>query len=271
MRLHAMALLAVFAAGLALAGPARAETTVSVLETFPSGDDVVLGGNQSFYLRLEYRTDTSVRIWVQPYFRGKPADAGSNPSQTYTGTGEAFGWFFLMRPGDEVDEVRIKAGDGSLERTPVVATLRVHVVGGDAPAQAREPDWVTEKKSQVAEAERRDYQARMNTPLTGGDMALVGGFMLAVAVVGLGVIVLPVWALRRWRGGWRLAALAPTAAIAFVALRLVIDVSRDPTSHNLWPFEILMTGVPCLVVLVVLAIARKVTGAGRTSTGVTRS
>jgi len=47
-------------------------------------------------------------------------------------------------------------------------------------------------------------------------------------------------ALRCWRGAWRLVALLPAVAVIVVALRIVVDVRRDPTSHNLWPFEVTM-------------------------------
>jgi len=54
---------------------------------------------------------------VRPYVQGKPVNVGSNPSETHTGSGETFGWFFFMQPGDEVDEIRITAGDGSSGNT----------------------------------------------------------------------------------------------------------------------------------------------------------
>ena len=56
----------------------------------------------------------------------------------------------------------------------------------------------------------------------------------------LACIGAPVWALWKWRGGWRLAAVVPVAVMAFVVGRIVVDTSRDPTSHNLWPFEIIL-------------------------------
>jgi hypothetical protein len=85
--------------------------------------------------------------------------------------------------------------------------------------------------------------------------------MLVVAAIGIGGVVMPIRALRRWQGGWQYAALVAVAPIAFVVLRIVFDVARDPTSHNLWPFEIVQIGVLSLVLLAILAIARKVTGA----------
>ncbi|HWB30384.1 MAG TPA: hypothetical protein VG736_07775 [Vicinamibacterales bacterium] len=265
MRLRAMALLVTAVCSM-MGGHAHAETTVTVLETYPSGDEITLGPNQSYYVRIAYSTDTPVHIWVNPYFRGKPTNAGSNPSGEYIGAGEAFGWFFLSKPGVEVDEVRIKVGDGSYERTPVLATLRVHVVGSAVPVAAREPAWVASMKRRAADEERRDFEARMREPATGsmlGDVAFFGGFMLVMAAIGIGAVVMPIRALRRWQGGWWYAALVAIAPIAFVVLRIAFDVARDPTSHNLWPFEIVQIGVVSLVLLAIFAIARKATGASR--------
>lgn len=94
----------------ALAGDARAKTTVQVLETYPAGDVITLGKNQSFYLRIGYSTDKPVRIWARPFFQGSEVAAGSNPSRVYSGSDEALGWFFFMEPGKQVDEDRIRAG-----------------------------------------------------------------------------------------------------------------------------------------------------------------
>ena len=112
MRLEAITILLVLAAWFGPIGVAHAGTTVRVVETWPAGGDVVLGRNQNFYLRLAYDTDKPVGIWVMPYFHGKPAKVGSSPSQTYSGSGETFGWFFFMQPGEAVDEIRVTAGDG---------------------------------------------------------------------------------------------------------------------------------------------------------------
>jgi hypothetical protein len=55
------------------------------------------------------------------------------------------------------------------------------------------------------------------------------------------------------------------ALMAFVALRLVVGVSVDPSSHNLWPFEILLTGSLSVAIMIAVVVARKVTGANRAS------
>jgi len=37
----------------------------------------------------------------------------------------------------------------------------------------------------------------------------------------------------------------------------VVDTARDPTSHNLWPFELLMWGAASVAIVGVLALARR--------------
>ena len=265
MRSCAWALLLLFLFGLSPIGVARAETTVRVLETYPAGETITLARNQNFNLRLAYATDKPAGIWIAPYFQGKRVNAGTSPSQTYSGSGEALAWFFFMKPSDEIDEIRITAGDGGTNTTPMVATYRVRVVGGSESAgNATPPTWVTELGERAKVAQQQALKAHMNRPVSAGETMLFGGFMLAMLAVGIAGFAAPAWSLWRWRGGWRMAAAVPAAIMAFVVLRIIIDTSRDPTSHNLWPFEILMAGALSAGLTVVLMIARKLTGAART-------
>lgn len=262
--LQGLLILLALAAAFAPTGTVHAGITVRVVETWPAGDDVVLGRNQNFYLRLAYDTDKPVGIWVTPYFHGQRVNAGSSPSQTYSGRGETFGWFFFMRPGDEVDEIRVTAGDGSTNNTPVVATWSGHVAGGGEAVSAQtQPAWIAEMSARAKAAQDAAYRARMNEPVSAGDVALFSGFMLAMLALGLSGFAAPAWGLWRWRGAWRLAAAVPAAMMAFVVLRILFGVARDPTSHNLWPFEILQAGTLSVAVMAVLMVARKVSGAGR--------
>ena len=247
-----------FALGASCMSIACAAVTVDVIATDPPGATVLLPPNENFYVRLRYVTDTPISIWARPYLLGREVNAGSNPSRTYNGTGEALGWFFLMHPGDQVDEVRITAGDGSHDGTHLVATHRVHVVGGTQAIEARtEPNWVVELNREDKAAQQADYERRMNTPPSAGDVVLFNGFMLTVLALGVFAFGAPAWALWRWRGGWRIAAAIPAVMMAFVVVRIGFGVSRDPTSHNLWPFEILQVGALSVVVMAVLFAARR--------------
>jgi hypothetical protein len=46
------------------------------------------------------------------------------------------------------------------------------------------------------------------------------------------------------------------AALAFVVARIVVDTLRDPTSHNLWPFEIALVAWPAAGYMLLLSIIR---------------
>jgi hypothetical protein len=58
---------------------------------------------------------------------------------------------------------------------------------------------------------------------------------LVVALAGWLQFVQP----RRWLGNLAILALAP---VATVVVRIAVDVARDPTSHNLFPFELALAG-----------------------------
>jgi hypothetical protein len=257
-----IAILLIACAMLCPAGTARATTTVQILGTDPPGSTITLGRNQTFYMHLHYASDKPVHIWAHAYFQGKAANAGTNTSDVYpAGSGEALGWFFLMSPDAQVDEVRIGAGDGSLDGTPEVARYAVQVSGSDQPGAARaEPEWVTRIKARDAATERAHHEQEMNAPVSAGDFVLFNGFMLAMFAIGLIGFAGPAWGLWRWRGMWRWAAAVPAAIMAYVLARLLIDTAVDPTSHNLWPFEILMFGALSVAIMLGLALIRKVTG-----------
>jgi hypothetical protein len=91
--------------------------------------------------------------------------------------------------------------------------------------------------------------------------------MLAVLGLLVGSVAAPAWALWKWRGGWRLAAALPAGVIGFVILRIIVDTARDPTSHNLWPFEILIWGSLSLAAMGVLALVRRLAGGHRREAG----
>lgn len=236
----------------------QAGTVVRVIETWPPGDHITLGRNQNFYLRLAYETADPVGIWVRPYFNGKPVNVGSNPSQRYSGKGETFGWFFFMRPGDVVDEIRITAGDGSVSNTPVLAVWRGYVVGGSETVGAQtQPAWIGEMNARAKAAQDEAYRARMQEPLSRSDTILVTGFFWGVLTAGLLGFALPAWGVWCWHGAWRIAAVVPAAMMTFVIIRIVVDGLRDPTSHNLFPFEILTAGLLSVGMMAMLYLAHR--------------
>ncbi|MFO1050445.1 MAG: hypothetical protein U1E52_21410 [Geminicoccaceae bacterium] len=62
--------------------------------------------------------------------------------------------------------------------------------------------------------------------------------------------------LQHWRGGWQVAAMLPMLGWAGWIAIFCRDVAADPTSHNLFPFEIAIGAILALAYLGLLAILR---------------
>jgi hypothetical protein len=250
-RILLAAVLALVAAG------ARAELRVTVDATDPASP-AVLARDQPLYVRIAYEGADGHHFWAKPYFRGQPVRRiKSNASLRHSGSGTALGWFSLDE-AEAVDEVRVVAGGGQPFREFEVHRAPVDVRGSGVPGTAAaRADWVEVLRRENEAQRRREMEEARARPASVADSLLGVGFMLAALGLGVGGIALPVWAVRRWRGGWRLAAALPLAAIALVAARIVVDTARDPTSHNLWPFEILMAGGASVAFLGLLALARR--------------
>jgi hypothetical protein len=254
--------IAVALGSLAPGVPALAGTQATIVDVWP-GERASLGHQQDVYVRVAFESVEPVRLWARPYRNGEAVrNAYSNASNWYEGTGEALGWFALSGPGT-VDEIRIYAGGGAPYREWELARQPVRLAWSDAPRdRAERPEWV--ETLIATEAARRDAEmARAaSVPVSSSDMAAGIGFMVLVLSIGVLAIGVPVWTMVRWRGGWRVAAAIPVALIGFVILRIVVDTARDPTSHNLWPFEILQAGIVALLLTLLLRLARKWMGAG---------
>lgn len=84
--------------------------------------------------------------------------------------------------------------------------------------------------------------------------------VLTWLVLGLaiGLVVLGIRGLLRWDGVWRWLALVVPLPLLVTGVRIIVDTRADPTSHNLWPFEVLASAVISLILLVVLEIGRAV-------------
>jgi hypothetical protein len=83
-------------------------------------------------------------------------------------------------------------------------------------------------------------------------------FLLVIVAVFGGLVYLEVKTLRSWQRAWRIPASLPGLALAYVILRIVVDVWHDPTTHNLWPFELLIWSVGGMAFLGLLLLIRKV-------------
>ena len=64
--------------------------------------------------------------------------------------------------------------------------------------------------------------------------------VILAAALFFGAIFLDAVLIRRWRGWWRRVACLPIAALILWAIVIVVGIARDPTAHNLWPFELIL-------------------------------
>jgi hypothetical protein len=210
-------------------------------------------------VRIQFDTDEPVSLWAPPYRNGKPVDRGArtNPSAKHTGSGYALGWVEFTE-ATEVDEIRIRAGGGDPYREWELARAAVALrwTGADIPDEAR-PRWVKELQAAEDARMRAEAQRRANEPVSGGDVAFMSGFNLFMFALGIAGVVVPIWSAWKWQGGWRIAALVPAGVVGFVVARIVFDTTIDPTSHNLWPFEIIIFGGGALAAIGMLRLARR--------------
>lgn len=68
--------------------------------------------------------------------------------------------------------------------------------------------------------------------------------LLAVGAANAFLSVYTVWQARGFR---RVLAILPLLGIVGICLNIYLDVARDPTAHNLWPFELLLAGAAGLL------------------------
>jgi hypothetical protein len=80
---------------------------------------------------------------------------------------------------------------------------------------------------------------------------IFAGILLCAGLVGFAA---PLWPAKGAQRSW---FMMPAILMGAVALRLAIDLPRDPTSHNLFPFEFILAGVLGLALSGVSQLLRK--------------
>lgn len=228
---------------------AQAAVVVDAGRQFPVDGNIA--ERQGFYLELEYQSDEDTYLWIRPWFRGQPIATGSNPSFSHpAGTGRALGWFFLHRDHPRADTVQVLAGDGSGFREVARFPVDVSLSPGATPRP--EPAWMT---ALLAEQAAVPYENIRQPPNPEAEKMTPSDWILPIiflSVIGSAVIA-PLILAWFWRGVWRWLALLPALVMVGLFVKFLVDTARDPTSHNLWPFEFLIYTFAVWVVIVVLA------------------
>jgi len=237
---------------------ALAGVTVEVIDTFPETSGQSLAVDQNFYVHLRYTSDTPVRIYVRPYTQGQPSNAISSAAVLLPPVAdEALGWFALRAPG-VVDEYRVlvDAENSGYPKEILSVPVTLEWKAGGIMTDTGMPDWIAslnQRDAALMQAAQRNAEREHPVRNT------VLGLLLMPLLFGIPLLALAlsVVAVIRWPGGWRYAGGLPLLAFAIWLMNFTIDVTRDPTSHNLWPFELLYGAGYALAWLGVLFVARK--------------
>ncbi|HXZ60273.1 MAG TPA: hypothetical protein VEG26_08800 [Steroidobacteraceae bacterium] len=250
------------------AGAAWAEDTpqveVSIVETDPESP-ATLHGTDNVYVHVHYSASAPIKIWVRPYFQGHTAGAMTMGSPVYpAGVGEAFGWF-AFRGAGQVDSIHLQVATESSGYPFTEQAFPADFSWDGAPGAWHEPAaWVAPFQEAEKQREKEAHQRYANQPLgaVGGIALAVFGVMVLTALVVC--FVWPLWALLRWRGKWRALAALPMLFVVLWIIKDVVELSADPTSHNLLPFELIEAAVLVATFMSILwVLRRRALGAAR--------
>jgi hypothetical protein len=221
--------------------------TVQILEVYPAGDTVTLAPQDRVFVRLHYNTPSQTRLFVVPYYNGRPVPAFSDLSPTYTGSGEAVLWFSLS-PGDRIDQVRVFVGNSHrvLADTRAVSMLALEFSEEGSSAHRVPPSWVPALPPADHNASSRSGEA------------LVTVLMLAAFSLATFALFAPLWGLLRWQGRWRQAMMVPFVVMWGFVLLLALQALVDASTLGLLPLVILLVAAPCALFVTVVMIAHAV-------------
>lgn len=89
------------------------------------------------------------------------------------------------------------------------------------------------------------------------DLAFTAAIILVLLGLPVAAVTVQVLLLRRWRGGFRMAALLPAGVWGIWVLSLAVSWAADPTDRNLFPFEAVLIALGVLAYLALLAVVRR--------------
>jgi hypothetical protein len=255
----------------ALLTTAADAATVQLLATHPA-QPATLANGHTLNLRIRVESPTAQDIHIVEV-RSHGAKVGwyatSGIESVPAGGGETVLFTFLQpKEGDvHVDEIMVKTTEAGAGATTPDPAGETHVLPLDATwtvatgvDSAENPAWVTEHRAQT-NARRAAARAAEPPPSLWSHLLFFAGSLLFVALV-IAAYWLPIRWMRRWQGGWRLAAAACMVPITLSIVNITLGLMSDPASHNLFPFEIAIAGAIAFGLMIVVRIAHAI-AAGR--------
>ena len=234
-----------FSLCLALSAWLQAQNSVSIAETWPTSP-ATLAKSETFNLRIRYEAPNRViRVRAEAFFQDQRVPgANSGSPEMGPGSGEALFWF-SYDSATRVDRIVVHL-DGPRGDTLATTALDVDLTWTGVPdPHAPKPEWVTTLE--------REQNARITDELKAfqeGPMMWFGAALIAIMpMTMIAFIVLQLIALWKWRGQWRIAALASAIPMVLV---LTYTIFAAVAGSNLFPLVLLFASPPALVYLLVL-------------------
>lgn len=236
---------------------AAAGASIRIIETDPASP-ATLGSWQRFNVRIGYVADEPIRVHGQALSRERKVTSATSGSPVYPpGSGEGMFWFAYTEPA-QVGRIVLTAYPANVQTTLAEAVLDVDLRWAGAQTASPPPaEWVRRMDAVAERRHREQYEAYMNRPPPVWQSAL----FFALVWSPLAYLVLQVVALRRFRGAWRVAALAPLVPMAVV---LLYTVSAYRAGSNLFPLVLIFTSPVALLYLVGLVALHRYLGSPRT-------
>lgn len=230
-----------------LADMADPGPVVTIEATDPSIGEVLQRG-EVLYLRLRYRSDIPLRFQIVGFFDGvKQQGAQSNTSPVYdAGQGEALVWL-AFRQATYLDRLRVAIMTSHWKEIDSIE-LPVSIAwdGAAATSERARAAWVRVLDDEQQALTQRALEQSAVDP--GDDWT--GLLIMAMGWSIPGYIVLQILALRRYRAGWRKAAIVPFFVTIPAMLHALIALL---SGSNLWPLVMLFILPLGFVYLVALA------------------
>lgn len=224
---------------------------VEVLATDPPAG-AVLNVGEALHAHIHYTADKPLRFQARGYYNGVERRQGSrmNPAPVYPpGDNEAIVWIGYTA-SEEIDELRINIFDNNWQQIaqiiePMQITWRASATAATRPRVG----WVVSLNAiQQQMASARAVEA------TDSDMFWELLFLLAGWSIP-GYFILQFYLYRRWRNGWRKAALLPLLATIPILVYTLFALTQG---SNLWPLVMLFTIPLAFLYLMGLVIAKRI-------------
>ena len=203
------------------------------------------------YLKLTYRSAVPLRFRAEGYLGEAKVVRGAmyNPAPPYpAGEHDALAWIAFREPA-RIDELRItvSGADWKPLRTLSYPIAAEWVSGGSPRARAA---WA----AQLSDAQQAMATAAMAAHSGQDEPDGLFSFLITFAAVSIpGYLLLQIYMLVRYSGGWRIAAGVPLLVMVPIGLYTLAALVMG---SNLWPLMLLFLSPPAFLYLIGLLILR---------------